>query len=119
MPDFNSNSSENNPRNKKFILADLYLWKELSGRKINNFRFLRHEIIEECLVDYYCPELQFIILISPAENGMLQHKNDFIVKTLTAKNFHVRQFDYDIILSNTSQVVNEIKNYAIQISKTV
>lgn len=97
------------PKNKKYLLADLSLWKEISGRRIDKCRFLRHQIVENIMVDYLCQEKNIVILISPPNIGMAKQNEEAIYETLQSKGYTVLSFDYNSILSNIESVISLIK----------
>lgn len=99
------------PKNKKFLLADLILWKEISGRRIGNCRFLRQQIVEGIIVDYLCIENKIVILVSPSHKGIVVQNEISIGSFLESKNYKVLRFDHDMILNDIDKVIDEIKTY--------
>ena len=97
-------------KNKKFLLADLILWKEISGRRIVNCRFLRQQIVEEVSVDYYCAEHKIVILLSPSHKGIIVQNEIEISVFLESKGYKVLRFDYDTVLSDIEKIIEQIKN---------
>ena len=97
-------------KNKKCLLADLILWKEISGRRIANCRFLRQQEIEGIIVDYYCEENKIIILVSPSHKGIIVQNEIAISQFFESTGYKVLRFDYDIILNDIEKVIEEIKS---------
>ncbi len=97
------------PKNKKYLLADLSLWKEISGRRIDKCRFLRHQLVENIMVDYLCHEKNIVILISPSNIGVVKQKEEAIYETLQSKGYTVLRFDYNSILNDIENVISLIK----------
>lgn len=48
---------------KTSTLAEVLLWKELKGRKLRGYKFLRQKPIEHYIIDSYCPSLKLAIEI--------------------------------------------------------
>ncbi|TSA50920.1 MAG: DUF559 domain-containing protein [Sphingobacteriales bacterium] len=102
---------EHNPKmqNKKYILADLVLWKELSGRKILNYLFSRNEIVENRRVDYYCQEKKFVMLLSGEFKGVQTQTDIETELELEGKGYKVFRVNYLSVLNDLPSVIEEIK----------
>ena len=96
--------------NKKYILADLILWKRLNGNKISNCRFQRHAVIEGRSVNYLCEEKKLVIQISTELKGMIHEKEIALCDFLESKGYTVRFFNYESIIADVEGVTAEIKN---------
>ena len=102
---------EHNPKmqNKKYILADLVLWKELSGRKILSCSFSRNEILENRRVDYFCREKKFVLLLSGEFKGVQTQIDIETEEELERKGFQVFRVNYISVLNDLPKVIEEIK----------
>ncbi len=96
-------------KNKKFLLADLILWKEISGRRIDNCRFNRQQLVEGITVDFYSAENKLIILVSPSHRGIIVQNEVLISQYFESLGYKVLRFDYDSVLNDLDTVINEIK----------
>lgn len=104
-----SRERDNYQKNKKFLLADLILWKEISGRRIDNCRFVRQQLLEGITVDYYCAESKLIVLVSPSHRGIIVQNELQISQYFETLGYKVLRFDYDSILNDVDKVISEIK----------
>lgn len=103
------NERNNFQKNKKILLADLILWKKISGRQIGNCRFQRQHKVEGIVVDYYCHESKLIVLLSPSHQGIILQNQIAIREMFELKGFKILQFDYDQVLNNSENVIDELK----------
>lgn len=107
---FESEVTDYYSSNKKYILADLILWKHLSGKKIFSCRFQRHVTVEEKQVNYFCEENKLIILVSTEQKGAIHEKENAVVQQLQSKGFTVLLISYEKIIADVTKVIEEIKN---------
>ncbi|PKN01700.1 MAG: DNA methylase [Elusimicrobia bacterium HGW-Elusimicrobia-1] len=48
---------------KQGVLSEVLLWKELKGRKVLGYQFMRQKSVGEYIVDFYCSKLKLVIEI--------------------------------------------------------
>jgi len=58
-----------NLRNKS-TLSEVLLWKQLKGKQIRNYQFMRQKPIANFIVDFYCSSLKLIIEIDGESHNL-------------------------------------------------
>jgi very-short-patch-repair endonuclease len=48
--------------------AEMLLWSELRGKQLNGFQFYRQKIIDNYIVDFYCPKSKLVIEVDGGQH---------------------------------------------------
>ena len=99
-------------RTKTVSKAEKYLWKVLLSRKQTGERFLRQRPIDNFIVDFFAPELGFIIEIDGSSH-LNKGKYDFYRQSkLESLGYVFLRFSEGEVIQNTNLVKERI-DYAI------
>jgi very-short-patch-repair endonuclease len=90
--------------------AEIYLWSKLRMNQLNNYRFYRQKIIENYIVDFFCPKLKLVIEVDGGQHytdDMLKsdRKRDVVLRSL---GFRVLRFTNTDVLKNIEGVIARI-----------
>ncbi len=111
------NKKELKPRRKELrnnsTFAEVYLWQQIKGRKLDGRKFRRQTSIGPYIVDFYCPEEKLVIEL----DGEV-HFNEEAIKYdkertefIESLGLRVIRFENNEVLKNTEYVLNKIKTY--------
>jgi very-short-patch-repair endonuclease len=97
--------------------AEIILWSRLREKKINGYKFRRQQPIFDYIVDFYCPELKFIIEVdgeihSLPENTNYDSKRDKILKI---NGYHIIRLTNLEIETELDSTINKIILYIDEI----
>ena len=56
-------------------LSEVLLWKQLKGRKIKGYQFMRQKPIEKYIVDFYCSKLKLAIEVDGSSHNNKQEED--------------------------------------------
>ena len=80
--------------------AERFLWKLLSGKKLDGFKFRRQHIMQTFIVDFYCPRARLIVEV----DGEIHRQNrDYDQE----RDRMLREQGYRVIRFHNKQVVDE------------
>jgi len=90
--------------------AEIRLWSRIRMRRLNNHSFFRQRIINNYIVDFYCPKAKLIIEIDGAQHftpelALKDAKRDDYFKS---RGMSVLRFTDTEVLNNTESVLNQI-----------
>ncbi len=90
--------------------AEVLLWKQLSGSKINGLKFRRQHSIGRYILDFYCPEKRLGIELDGSAHGPDQRK-EYDAKRqrfIETCSIVVLRFYNDQVINNISGVLTSI-----------
>ncbi|WP_047548031.1 vitamin B12 dependent-methionine synthase activation domain-containing protein [Psychroserpens sp. Hel_I_66] len=91
--------------------AEEVLWNELSGKKVDGFKFRRQHIIGGYIADFICLKQSLIIEIDGLIHQLPENKisDEERTKWLNNNGYRVIRFTNDDVLSNLENVLESIK----------
>jgi len=91
-------------------LAEAILWKELRGKKLDNYKFRRQHIIGSFIADFVCISKKLIIEIDGLIHQHPDNKLSDAARTieLNQSGFKVLRFSNDEVVNETERVLNKI-----------
>ena len=90
--------------------AEELIWKKLRKRQLDGIKFRRQHIIEQFIVDFYCPKAKLVIEIDgPVHLGQKEHDQER-EKLLTEMDYQVVRFNNAEIKNHIDQVMAAIHN---------
>ena len=97
--------------------AEVLIWEMLKNKQILGYKFRRQHPIHSFIVDFYCHKLKLVIEIDGEyHNQKKQIKLDEErTKILEYQGIKIIRFTNNVVISNISNVLNEIRNYIILI----
>ena len=96
---------------KNGTLAEVLLWKELKGGKIQGYDFHRQKPIGNYIVDFFCPELRLAIEIDGCTHGYKEVEDENRQKELEKLGIIFLRFTDSNVKKACWAVVEEIKNW--------
>lgn len=94
------------------------LWELLKDKRFQGYKFRRQHPIHIYIVDFYCHELGLIIEVDGEyHNDPLQISKDLERSDLLKfQELHIIRFTNDQVLNSIGKVLNDLKQYIIDIS---
>lgn len=91
--------------------AEIVLWNELKGNRINGYKFRRQHPIHFFIVDFYCHKLKLIIEIDGKyhETKEQKEKDEYRTKLLQEYGLKVIRFTNEEVLYKKDLVLNTIE----------
>jgi very-short-patch-repair endonuclease len=93
--------------------AEIYLWKRLQGKQINNAQFNRQKIIGNYIVDFYCAKARVVVELDGGQHysviGQIKDKkrDDF----LKEQGLRVLRFSDREVFENLEGILIRILEY--------
>lgn len=116
---FNSSISKENRRRLRNDMAnaEIFLWRFIRNRKIDNCKFRRQYSIGKFIVDFYCPELKLAIEIDgdthvQGNTPEYDKERQRIIESLGIK---FLRFTNEQVYKNTEYVLKTIHNIVQQL----
>ncbi|MDR3643164.1 MAG: endonuclease domain-containing protein [Candidatus Doudnabacteria bacterium] len=93
--------------------AEIILWLELKGRKLNGRKFRRQYGVEQFTVDFYCPECKLAVELDGETHNNPQSFNYDAKRTEVILGHGIKtiRFTNKEIRENLAGVLEEIKKY--------
>ncbi len=90
--------------------AEKLLWSKIRKKQLKNLQFYRQRIIDNYIVDFYCPKAKLIIELDGSQHyfSATQKKDKARDRNLKAKGFNVLRFSDRDVFSNLDGVLEEI-----------
>jgi isoleucyl-tRNA synthetase len=90
--------------------AERVLWNNLSGKKLEGFKFRRQHIIDQFIVDFVCLEKQLVIEIDGAIHNLPENQISDAERTkiLNELGYKVIRFTNEEVLGNNDEVLDTI-----------
>ena len=85
------------------------LWKHLRGRSLQGYKFRRQVVIEPYIVDFVCLEAQLIVEADGGQHIEQLHYDNERTAQLNAMGYRVIRFWNHEILSETQNVLEQIR----------
>ena len=97
-------------RGEQTLLEDL-LWRELRGRRLGKWKFRRQAPLEGYVVDFLCPAARLVVEADGPHHDKPEQRAKDAERdaALRAHGFRVLRFSGELILSDLSRVVREIR----------
>ena len=106
-----NNKRQNDLRKKlrnEMPMAEVLLWEELKGKKLNGYKFRRQHSIGVYVVDFYCPGKKLAIEIDGPT-----HFTDNDIENDKYRQFKIEQFGVQFIRFTNNDVFDNL-NYVIE-----
>jgi isoleucyl-tRNA synthetase len=96
---------------KNSTLAEIALWEELRGKRLEEFKFRRQHVIGDFIVDFVCIEKQLIVEVDGGYHNDPEVAEADAQRTLILNQLGYRVIRYknEAVLGNIQEVVNSIK----------
>jgi very-short-patch-repair endonuclease len=91
--------------------AEKRLWLKLRLKQLNGYRFYRQKIIENYIVDFFCPEAKLIIEVDSS-----QHMADKEAKADKIRDNLMIKFSYKVLRFYDNDVLTNIEGMIEKIS---
>lgn len=101
-----------NLRNKS-TKAEIKLWMELKGRRIQGFDFHRQKPIDRFILDFFCHELMLGIEIDGISHQLeeVQKKDAIKEERMSALGIHVLRFQDEDVMRDMENVLRVIHDF--------
>ncbi len=98
---------------KTMTKAEEKLWNHLRKKQIEGLRFRRQHPIGKFIVDFYCHALKLVIEVDGNihQEEIQQERDENRTYEIQKLGLTVIRFDNEMVLSNISRVLKEIKEY--------
>ncbi len=98
-----------NLRNQS-TLSEILMWKELKGRKIKGYQFMRQKPIGNFIADFYCSKLKLVIEIDGESHGnpIRLLKDEEKDSYLISLGISVLRYDDDDVKTDISGVIDHL-----------
>jgi very-short-patch-repair endonuclease len=95
---------------KEQTKAEKILWEKLRNRNICGFKFRRQQIIDEMIVDFFCPGKKLVVeLDGPYHNDPLQRIKD------TERDQELENLGFKVVRFTNDQIINDLDKVISQI----
>ena len=94
---------------KESTKAEIYLWNELKNKKMMGYGFKREKPIGEYIVDFYSPDLKFVIKIDGITHDYKMESDKARQKYLESLSLKVIRFKDSDVNHNLEGVINSLK----------
>lgn len=94
--------------------SEIKLWKELKGKQVLGYKFLRQKPIENYIVDFFCNKLKLAIEL----DGYSHNFEDVIIKD-EKKELHLNNLGITVLRFNDDDVMNDINNVLLGIESYI
>jgi very-short-patch-repair endonuclease len=88
--------------------AERILWTRLRYNRLEGFHFLRQQVIEPYIVDFYCHQVGLVIELDGGGRMEQQEYDENRDKELIRRGLKVLRFNNDAVLRNLEKVLGEI-----------
>ena len=87
------------------------MWEQLKTKQLGGYKFRREHIIDEYIVDFYCPSEKIIVeLDGEVHNNFINNEYDFKrTKELNTLGYDVLRFENNNVFENLDMVLEAIK----------
>lgn len=91
-------------------LAEAALWAQLSGKKLENYKFRRQHAIGEFIVDFVCLKKRLVVEVDGGYHGQPEMLEADAIRTkiLYAKGYEVVRFSNEEVLGDIDGVLSKI-----------
>jgi len=87
------------------------LWKYLSGKQLDNFKFRRQQPIDKYIVDFFCPAANLVIELDGSQHAEQKDYDNKRTDFLESKGYKVLRFWNNEVNENIEGVVEKILDY--------
>ncbi len=97
-------------------MSEVLLWKELKGKKLENYRFIRQKPIKKYIVDFYSKELKLAIEIDGVTHDFEEEKNKKDIerqKEIESLGINFLRFSEGEIRKNMFGVIETIRTWIL------
>ena len=93
--------------------AEIRLWNRLRGKQLNQVQFYRQKVIDNYIVDFYCPKANLVIELDGGQHYSEEgrYKDKQRDNYLQSQGLDVIRYSDRDIFGNLEGVVNHIQNY--------
>ena len=102
---------------KNLTPAERKLWNVLRNRNLGNFKFRRQHPIGSFIADFYCAEVKLVIEVDGGIHAFQKEYDEMRTAWLEERGYHVVRFQNEEVLSNITQVANEILTICERLKK--
>ncbi len=92
-------------------LAEILLWQQIKGRKINGCLFARQKPIGKYVADFYCSKLKLVIEIDGSSHLGKEEKDKIRQDYLESVGLYVIRFRDDEVKTNMEGVLKFLNNW--------
>jgi very-short-patch-repair endonuclease len=92
--------------------AELALWGELRGRRLDGLKFRRQHPLGPYVVDFCCPEQRLIVEVDGEVHDLQREYDDARTAYLAAISYHVIRFTNTQVFSDLGSVLTTIRQAA-------
>ena len=91
--------------------AEEFLWEQLKGKHLENFKFRRQHIIGDCIADFVCLQNKFVIEVDGGYHNdpEVMEYDKLRTQLFEEYGFKVIRFTNEDVISNIDNVLNSIK----------
>jgi very-short-patch-repair endonuclease len=97
---------------KNMTAAEVKLWKSLSNKQLNGFRFKNQHPISKFVVDFYCHKAKLVIELDGAVHNEKEQADYDIGRT-----YEIESFGLTIIRFTNHQIENDFEHVLKEIQK--
>lgn len=95
---------------KSGSFPEALLWNEIKNKKLNGLDFDRQKVIGNYIVDFFCPQIGFVIEIDDKTHDMKVKYDEQREKYLRSLGLYIMHIPASDVLKNPALVVRWIKN---------
>jgi very-short-patch-repair endonuclease len=91
--------------------AEVALWKELQGSKLEGKKFRRQHSVGTYILDFYCPRYKLAIELDGADHYTSEGRGNDIERTAYLNNLHIKaiRFENRLVFEKMDFVLETIK----------
>jgi len=94
--------------------AERALWEHLRNRQMCGAKFRRQAVIENYIVDFFCPEAGLIIEVDGPIHDRMQDEDASRQRCLEDLGLRVIRFSNDVVLTDLDRVLDAIRQALVR-----
>ncbi|MBI4931906.1 MAG: endonuclease domain-containing protein [Bacteroidetes bacterium] len=98
-------------------LSEVLLWKQLKGRKMKGYQFMRQKPIEKYIVDFYCSKLKLAIEVDGSSHNEKAEKDLKRQTELEKLGIIFLRLDDNLIKTQIHHIIRVIEDFIEELEK--
>jgi len=98
-------------------LSEVLLWKQLKGRRMMGYQFMRQKPIEKYIVDFYCSKLKFVIEVDGNSHNEKAEEDSKRQKEIEKLGIIFLRLDDKLIKTRIHHIVRVIEDFIEELEK--
>ena len=95
---------------KNMTYAERLLWSKIRNKQLKNLQFYRQRVIENFIVDFYCPKAKLVIELDGGQHYTCKGRTSDVLRDRILRNLGIRvlRFSDREVVENLKGVIQKI-----------